>query len=187
MDTLIQTIRTEKASLPAELLRSLENERSDLAATTRPSILAFAAAKAPHMDTSRINPKRLARRVRNQEDGQLQVVSTLLPEVTGDESKVKELHTLRKEVKKLRYVKELGDGSSSELKVLTEWQEALGAVHDLDVAVDYLKASRWRVPESVLEDLRHKRHSRYVHFLGIGLESHERILSVGAISPKTSR
>ena len=183
MDTLIETLGIEKGSLPAEVLRSLENERSDLAATTRPSVSAFAAAKAPRVDPSQINPKKLARRLRNQEDKQVQVVSALLPEVTGDESKVKELHTLRKEVKKLRYVKELGDGTSSELEILTEWQEALGAVHDLDVAVDYLKAGRWRIPASVLQDLRHKRHSRYVHFLGIGLDGHQRTLSVGAILP----
>ena len=187
MDTLIETLGIEKGSLPAEVLRSLENERSDLAATTRRSILAFARAKAPPMDPSKISPKKLARRLRNQEGKQFQVMSALLPEVTGDESKVKELHTLRKEVKKLRYVKELGDGLSSELEILIQWQEALGAVHDLDVAVDYLKAGRWRIPESVLEDLRHKRHSRYVHFLGIGLGGHQRIFSVSAMLPKSAR
>ena len=182
MDTLTETLQVERTSLPGELLRSLENERSDLAATSRPVVMAFMRVRTPLLDSSQINPKKLARRLRKEVDEELQMVSTLLPEVTGSESKIKELHTLRKEVKKLRYVMELAEGTASELRNLTEWQEALGAAHDIDVAIEYLRASGWKVPESALADLGRKRHSMYIRFLGIALRSSTKVIPESMVS-----
>ena len=167
LDTLIGSLRIEKAFLPGDLLKSMENERSDLAAVARPPVMAFSKVKAPSLNPTQLGPKGLVRRMRRQIDAQIQSVSALLPEVTGDESMIKELHSLRKEVKKLRYVMELEDGDSPQIKTLTVWQEALGAVHDLDVAIEFLQDSRWKIPESTLVDLRRRRHSMYTRFLAI--------------------
>jgi CHAD domain-containing protein len=164
LDTLMVTLETERASLPAELMRSLENERSDIAATTKPAGLAFSGVKAPYIDPSRVDSRRLARRLGKMIRERAHRVAVLLSIVTSDESKVDELHSLRKEVKKLRYVMELGDGVSSELKFLAQWQEALGAIHDLDVAIDYLRRGRWKL-EPVIEVFRERRHSIYRRFV----------------------
>ena len=182
MDTLIETLQGESSSLPEGLLLSLKNERSDLAATSRPPVVAFSRVKAPSVNQSQIGPKRLTRRLRKEVDEQLQTVSSLFTEVTGSESKIEELHALRKEVKKLRYVMELTDGTASELRKLTEWQEALGGTHDLDVAISFLQASRWKVPEAALGDLSRKRHLMYVRFLGIALGSSAKVIPGGLVS-----
>jgi CHAD domain-containing protein len=166
LDTLMVTLETERASLPAELMRSLENERSDIAATTRPAGLAFSGVKAPYIDPSQVDSRRLTRRLGKMIRERAHRVAVLLSIVTSEESKVDELHSLRKEVKKLRYVMELGDGASSELKVLAQWQEALGAIHDLDVAIDYLRRGRWKL-EPAIEAFREKRHSIYRRFVDL--------------------
>jgi CHAD domain-containing protein len=166
LDTLMMTLETQKASLPSELMRSLENERSDFAATTRPAGQAFSGVKAPSIDPSEVAPGRLTRRLRKLIRERAHRVGVLLSIVTSAESKVDELHSLRKEVKKLRYVMELGDGVSSELKVLAQWQEALGAIHDLDVAIDYLRRGRWNL-EPAIEVFREKRHSIYRRFVDL--------------------
>ncbi|MEW5841615.1 CHAD domain-containing protein [Nitrososphaera sp.] len=72
-----------------------------------------------------------------------------LPVVLADSDEKEELHRLRKDLKKLRYVLEmapasqkkaadriLGPGIAGRLK---ELQDALGAIHDCDITIDYLK------------------------------------------------
>jgi CHAD domain-containing protein len=166
LDTLMMTLETEKASLPSELMRSLENERSDFAATTRPASQAFSRVEAPSIDPSQVDSRRLARRLGKRIRERAHRVAVLLSIVTSDESKVDELHSLRKEVKKLRYVMELGDVASSELNVLAQWQEALGAIHDLDVAIDYLRRGRWKL-EPAIEVFRRRRHLIYRRFVSL--------------------
>jgi CHAD domain-containing protein len=69
-------------------------------------------------------------------------VVVFLRKVVKDESMIEELHILRKEVKKLRYLLELVEESPQELPMLSKWQESLGAIHDLDIAMVYLQHSR---------------------------------------------
>lgn len=64
-----------------------------------------------------------------------------IPVVASDESKIEELHTMRKNVKKLRYVLELAPNGSyihvvDSMKLL---QKYLGDIHDCDIAITFLK------------------------------------------------
>ena len=94
------------------------------------------------------------------------MVLELLRQVLKDEAKTEELHSLRKEAKKLRYLLELADESPRGLSVLTAWQDSLGAIHDLDVAISYLGESRIAFEKDrALRELRRERHRRYLKFV----------------------
>ena len=99
-----------------------------------------------------------------------------------DESKVAELHALRKEVKKLRYLCELADGPPRELAVLTKWQGYLGSVHDIDVALEHVRGNAIGFQGRAISQLERSRHLGYTKFIGeyridvIGLHGKSKVL-----------
>jgi len=61
----------------------------------------------------------------------------------GDERKISELHTLRKNFKKLRYTLELASDKKTTYDILQNLkniQDILGEIHDSDIIIDYLKS-----------------------------------------------
>ena len=78
-------------------------------------------------------------------------IGETLPQVIADGDKVEELHRLRKELRKLRYVLEVvpaGDKKKYMKKAaraagkeidLKELQALLGLIHDSDVTIEYLR------------------------------------------------
>ncbi len=74
-------------------------------------------------------------------------IDEMLPVVTADPARLEELHKLRIDSKKLRYTLELSsDGGAPDVARLQEWQDALGAIHDWDVAMAFLRKAG--VPDS---------------------------------------
>ena len=165
IDTLTDTLRSHKANLPPQLLVSLENRRSDAAARARAESSVIAETPAPDLDLSGIKGKRLSSRLRKRAKKRNAIASRLLNGVLDDESKVEELHALRKEVKKLRYLLELANGGSNKLSMLTKWQDSLGAIHDFDVAMSYLEKSHFETKPKAIDELRMARHTNYLKFV----------------------
>jgi CHAD domain-containing protein len=166
LDALMETLEPSRSELPAEVFLSLENERSDSSARAKAAMQVLTEAPSSDLDTSEIRGKRLSRRLRKRVRKHGRRAAELLGNVLEDESKVKDLHALRIEVKKLRYLLELGSKIPPELPVMTKWQDSLGAVHDLDVAMDYIQHNRLDfTKERVIRELHGKRHSGYVKFV----------------------
>jgi CHAD domain-containing protein len=79
----------------------------------------------------------------------LEKIQNLLPVVSSDKSKMEELHFMRKTVKKLRYILEIDPSDSYrhliiKMKLL---QNLLGAIHDCDITIDFLKKYSKKFPE----------------------------------------
>jgi CHAD domain-containing protein len=87
----------------------------------------------------------------------------------GDESKVDELHSLRKHLKRLRYTLELFPSVERQSRLVADlrrWQDVLGEIRDGDVVLDYLSRARpTRAVREVIASERTLRHSRYVYFV----------------------
>jgi CHAD domain-containing protein len=75
-------------------------------------------------------------------------ITTELPTVREDPSKVEELHVVRRDCKQLRYVLEMGEFSRppKPLVALRSWQDLLGTIRDHDVMIAYLRGLK-RSPE----------------------------------------
>ena len=125
---------------------------------------ALSPVPAPKRDASELRGKLLTRRLKTGFRQRRKEASSLLTDLLSDESKAVELHSLRKEIKKMRYLTELADKPAERLSFLAKWQDSLGAIHDLDVAIAYLKgvggASGKTIPE-----LQKARHSWYLAFV----------------------
>jgi CHAD domain-containing protein len=95
-----------------------------------------------------------------------------LPLVTTDANKVAELHELRKDCKKLRYLLELvsHDNSSDNIiskmeEELQKVQDLLGAIHDCDATAAYLKRRKLQNKNEIIEAILQERKKRYENFL----------------------
>jgi CHAD domain-containing protein len=102
-----------------------------------------------------------------------------LPVVAGDGSKKEELHELRKDMKKLRYVLEIlpagrrkkhgrqvaqavGGNSKSAVARLKELQAMLGQIHDCDITIEYLQGVKGT--EAMLQKEKSERDALYEKF-----------------------
>ena len=165
MDTLMVTLKSYRSNLSSGLLVSLENQRSDSAARAKVTIGALTDLQVPELDTSKLRGKWLSRRFRKGVRKHSKKAASFLTQVLDDESKVVELHSLRKEAKKLRYLLELADKTPARLSSLTKWQDSLGAIHDLDVAIAYLKGVGAVSGRGAILELQRARHSSYLEFV----------------------
>ena len=165
MDTLVETLKSHRRSVPAELLINLENQRSDAAARAREATGLLKVISVPSLDASELRGRRLSRRLSKRVREHSKEALSLLTVVLDDESKVEDLHSLRKEVKKMRYLIELADKAPARLSALAKWQERLGDIRDLDVAIAHLEEARGDSKPGAILELRRARHSSYLKFV----------------------
>ena len=161
-----------EGALPAEILTGSKKKRSDAALRAEEELKSISVG-TPSIGWAKIKNRKLSRKVNKRVEQNTQTVNTLLMQVTSDESKVDELHALRKEIKKLRYLMELSQKPPT--PALTSWQNLLGDVHDLDVTIGFLERVRYSPPlDGALNELRRRRRSEYLKFVrdwerGLGL------------------
>jgi CHAD domain-containing protein len=181
LDTLTLTLKLRKDFFPRSLFSTLTKERDSTLRGAKAAIEAVSDAHPPILDSSRIDSKKLSKRLRKRVDTRSRVVLGLLGTVLRDESCIDELHVLRKETKKLRYLLELADESPRELPVLTAWQERLGAIRDFDVAIDYLRQSLSNLPlQKANAELMRRRHLGYRKFAMECRRDQARVLEASA-------
>jgi CHAD domain-containing protein len=166
-DILKSTLESHLSDVPREILDMLEVKRKRAESVARDSMKIFPASLAPSVVQAEIDAKKLSTKLEKKVDKRGRVVQTLLVKAAKDESGVADLHKLRIEVKKLRYLLELAEGTTRDLKVLTKWQDVLGEIHDLDVAVDHLRRNHSvAVKKDALGKLERARHRGFRAFTG---------------------
>ena len=127
----------------------------------------------PNVDKSNITAGKLTKRYNKLISNFGSRIQLTLPLVMTDADKVNELHEMRKDCKKLRYLLELVPyGKSSDKNVskleeeLQNMQDLLGAIHDCDAAVAYLKRQTKRQRQNdIIEHIVQERKRRYQDFL----------------------
>jgi len=151
----------------ALMLKNLQEEREEFVDRTRKAAWKLFEHHPPKL--SRRELPRFSRRAEG-DLGELNAVIVLESRIAlKDESKVDELHSLRKHCKRLRYTLELFPSVRNQARLvsdLRDWQDALGEMRDSDVVIEYL--SRARPTEGVRSALaseRAYRHRKYLYFV----------------------
>jgi CHAD domain-containing protein len=101
-------------------------------------------------------------------------ITSELPLVREDLSKVEELHVVRRDCKQLRYVLEMSEFARppKSLVALRTWQDLLGAIRDHDVMIAYLQGLR-KSPEilTALNTETENRVKAYQKFIEVSREN----------------
>ena len=103
-------------------------------------------------------------------------IREMLPQVLSDDTKKEELHSLRKNCKKLRYVFEVLPESHIKKydkkldstiggKDLKEIQKKLGLIHDSDITMDYVQNSRQGLAKQLVNKEMAERNNLYIEFV----------------------
>jgi CHAD domain-containing protein len=164
-DILLKTLDPYRKLLSPKTISSLERTNREAETVAGAAIKRFSGVTIPVMDKSGIDGKKLSKRLRRRIRKRSAGVGGLLRKVVRNESRVRELHLLRLEVKKLRYQLELVDEKPKELPILSKWQDNLGVIHDIDVAIAFVQDHPRATSAQVLNELRRVRHMEYGRFL----------------------
>ena len=148
----------------------LKKRRETKVASARKVALSLRDVHRPRIDESDIPPNKLEVRFNKVVARLVESMELSLPVVLTNPDKIKELHELRKDCKKLRYLLELiphqDSNSNSNYKgvnykdiqsmitTLEDIQDILGSIHDNDTAISFLK----QVSRSNKEEVSHILH-----------------------------
>jgi len=131
----------------------LEKRRETKLANARKVALSLRDKHRPHIDENEIPTKKLEARFNKIVAKLVESIELDLPIVLTSPDKIKELHELRKDCKKLRYLLELiphQDSNSNDkgvnskdihvmITTLEDIQDILGSIHDNDTTISFLK------------------------------------------------
>jgi CHAD domain-containing protein len=149
-----------------------ENRRASKLKEAKVVAVGLRKLPVPNVDKGSITAGKLTKRYNKLISNFGSRIQLTLPLVMTDADKVIELHEMRKDCKKLRYLLELvpygksSDKNVSKLEELQNMQDLLGAIHDCDAAVAYLKRHTKRQRQNdIIEYIVQERKRRYQDFL----------------------
>lgn len=134
-------IMSKKISSNNAVLELIEKKKRKKIVQARRQAKYANSLKFPLITTDDIEASKLEKRFNKITYRLLERIQTLIPKVIEKEKNVLELHELRKDCKKLRYLFEIiSDASSVDfVNHLKRIQDSLGSIHDVDITVDFLQ------------------------------------------------
>lgn len=154
-------------------LTKFENRRASKLKKAKVVAVGLRKLSVPNVDKGSISAGNLTKRYNKLLSNFGSRIQLNLPLVIADADKVNELHEMRKDCKKLRYLLELvpnGKSSDKNMSKLEEelqnMQDLLGAIHDCDATVAHLKRQTKRQRRNdIIEHIIQERRRRYEDFL----------------------
>jgi CHAD domain-containing protein len=171
LDIILSKISTYKPELSVEerIARIKETRESQLQAARRMTI-AFQKSLIPRIREKDLSVPKLQKRLNKTTTLLIAAINGRLPMVLKDSSNVRDLHLLRMDCRRLRYLAELFPSRKTTrlLSRLRSWQSQLGFIHDSDLTIDYLR-NLGEAPEMqpILKDLVTQRMQSYEKFSSI--------------------
>lgn len=154
-----------------KLTEALKKRRNAKLRKARKIAMLLRKLPSPKINEDDISNKKLQKRFTKVISKFSDRIELNFPVVLTNADKIRELHEMRKDCKKLRYLLEilLPNQDNEIAKTITELEEVqdmLGAIHDDDVTISYLR--RLRQPEKVhhiLEGVISERNQKYEEFV----------------------
>ena len=171
LDIVLSKISTYNPDLSIEerIARIKETRESQLQAARRQTI-ALQKEQIPRMKGKGLSVPKLQKRLNKITDQLIATINSRLPLVLKDSNDTRNLHLLRMDCRRLRYLAELFRSKKTArlLSRLRSWQSQLGFIHDSDLTIDYLR-NLGPGPEMqpILNDLVTQRMKRYEKFSSI--------------------
>jgi len=171
LDIVISKISTYKpeVSIDNQIAKVQETRESQLQAARRQT-LALQKQPITKIREKALSIPKLQKRLNKTTTQLIAAINVRLPLVLQDSNNVRDLHLLRMDCRRLRYLAELFQSKKTArlLSRLGSWQSLLGFIHDSDITIDYLR-NLGEAPEiqPILNDLVSQRMQSYEKFSSI--------------------
>lgn len=171
LDIILSKISTYKpeVSIEERIARIREARESQLQAARRQSV-ALQKIPIPRIKERDLSVPKLQKRLNKTTNELIATINGRLPMVLKDANDARDLHLLRMDCRRLRYLAELfrSKKTARVLSRLRSWQSQLGFIHDSDLTIDYLR-NLGEAPEMqpILNDLVTQRLQAYEKFSSI--------------------
>jgi CHAD domain-containing protein len=168
LDIILSKISTynPEVSIEERIARIKETRDSQLQAARRQTI-ALQKEPIPRLREKELSVPKLQKRLNKTTNELIATINGRLPMVLKDSNDTKDLHLLRMDCRRLRYLAEIFRSKKTArlLSRLRSWQSQLGFIHDSDLTIDYLR-NLGEAPEmqSILNDLVTQRVQAYEKF-----------------------
>jgi CHAD domain-containing protein len=150
------------------LLQKLKAERDSKLLEARAQARSLAVEKLPVIRKKDLSRKRLQKKFNKETEKIGTRIVERLPIVVSDSKRIEDLHSLRKDCKRLRYLIELAPKDEEVLRaivILHEWQDTLGSIRDDDITIEFLRKNMHNHPVAdLLYDITSTRNKRYEAF-----------------------
>jgi len=142
LDIVISKISTyePEVSIDNRMAKIKETRESQLQAARRQTI-ALQKQPVPKVTEKDLSNPKLQKRLNKITNKLILAINGRLPLVVQDSNNVRDLHLLRMDCRRLRYLAELfrSKKTAGLLSRLRSWQDLLGFIHDSDLTIDYLR------------------------------------------------
>ena len=137
------------------LVRKLRKSRDSSIRTAQRIASSLKNSPLPEIRSKDLEDSTLQKRFKRAAEKLTARIQKTLPAVIKDSIKAKQLHRLRQDSRKLRYILELSPNpeTSEKLSVLRSWQEILATMHDNDACIQMLKDEK---KSEQIEAIRHE-------------------------------
>jgi CHAD domain-containing protein len=171
LDIVISKISTYKPEVSIDnLIAKIKETRNSQLQAARRRTLALQKQPIPKMREQDLSTPKLQKRLDKTTNQLVASINVRLPLVLKDSNDARDLHLLRMDCRRLRYLAELFRSTKTArlLSRLRSWQSQLGFIHDSDLTIDYLR-NLGEAPElqPILNDLVTQRMQAYEKFSSI--------------------
>jgi CHAD domain-containing protein len=122
---------------------------------------------AVKFDSKQLTERKLYQRFEKLSNRLNRKIESLLPVIVNHPNRDKELHSVRKACKELRYILEVSQ-EEKRTETLRKWQNYLGNIHDSDVVIAWLsKQKQSDLLANIMRDLKTTRSKQFIEFANL--------------------
>ena len=168
LDIILSKISTYKhGSNIEERISGIKETRESQLQAARRQTIALQKERVRRIREKDLSVPKLQKRLNKTTNQLIAAINGRLPIVLKDPNNVRDLHLLRIDCRRLRYLAELFRSKKTArlLSRLRSWQSQLGFIHDSDLTIDYLR-NQGEAPgvQPILSDLVTQRMQSYEKF-----------------------
>lgn len=140
-DIISQKLISHQSEDHKQILQLIDKKRKSRIEDAKIQVKSLQNLVCPEINKDEVPSAKLEKKFKKITIQLIENIQELTPKVIKDPKFVEDLHRLRKEYKKLRYVLELTEEpeSSNFMKNLKQLQDILGSIRDNDITIDFLE------------------------------------------------
>lgn len=143
-DIIYQKLQSMHSEEIGKILIKLKNDRGNEVKKLSKKALMLRKMQSPEIAKKNLQYEKIRKHFEKQTKSLINDIQQNIPNVRSNPKDIEQLHQLRKNCKKLRYLLELSINGKNDdvMSQLKKMQDILGAIHDHDITIDFLKKQR---------------------------------------------